>query len=99
MSEFTLTFHPDTVAPLLSSGDDGARILAAAVRRAVRVVQSDGRDIAYAPVVLGDGRGCAMSARRFRGGILVEFDAPGTLLPGRGTVRGTGLPAPRRPSR
>jgi hypothetical protein len=99
MSELTLRFHPDTASPLLASGDDGARLLAAAVRRAVRVVQADGRDIAYAPLVLGDGRGCAMSARRFHGGILVEVDAPGTLLPGRGTVRGTGFPPPRRPSR
>ena len=96
MSEFTFRFHHETAAPLLASGDEGARHLAAAVRRAVLIVQSDGRDIAYAPLLLGDGRGCAMSARRFRGGVLVEVDAPGTLLPGRGTVRGTGFPPPRR---
>jgi hypothetical protein len=38
-------------------------------------------------VVLPNGTGCAMSARGGEGGIIVEIDRPGTVIPGRGVVR------------
>jgi len=96
MSQVTIHIHPETAGPLLAAGEDGARRLAAALRRAVGVYQGHGREVAYAPILLGDGTGCAMSVRGTRSGIVVELDAPGTLLPGRGVVRDV---RPTRPPR
>jgi hypothetical protein len=58
-------------------------------RQAIRIVQACGRRIAYAPVVLSNGTGCAMSAHGGARGLLVEIDRPGTVIPGRGVVRET----------
>ncbi len=88
MAQVTIHIHPETAAPLLEAGEAGARELSAAVRAAVRILQAGGRDVAYAPLVLADGRGCAVSVTPRRFSVVVEIDAPGTLLPGRGLVRG-----------
>jgi hypothetical protein len=89
MWQITIHIHPELAEKLLAEGVDGARAVAAVSRQAMRVVQACGRRIAYAPVVLPNGTGCAMSARGGARGLIVEIDRPGTVIPGRGVVRET----------
>ena len=94
MAQVTIHIHAETAAPLLAAGDKGVRRLSDAVRDALRLLQAGGKDVAYAPLRLADGRGCAVSVTPRRFSVLVEIDAPGTLIPGRGVVTG-----PTRPGR
>jgi hypothetical protein len=87
MSQITIHIHPELARSLLAEGKDGAHAAAAISRQALRIVQVCGWQIAYAPVVLPNGLGCAMSARGGQRGIVVEIDPAGTLIPGRGVVR------------
>ena len=87
MSQITIHFHPELAEKLLADGDAGARAVAALSRQAMRVVQSCGRRIAYAPIALPNGMGCAMSTRGGAGDLVVEIDPPGSTIPGRGVVR------------
>lgn len=87
MSQITIHIHPELAQAILADGAEGARAVAALSRQAIRIVQACGRRIAYAPVVLPNGGGCAMSARGGVSGVVVEIDRPGTIIPGRGVVR------------
>jgi hypothetical protein len=89
MSQITIHFHPELAEKLLADGVEGARAVAALSRQAIRVVQACGRRIAYAPIALPNGTGCAMSARGGGRGLIVEIDPPGTTISGRGVVRET----------
>ncbi len=89
MSQITIHIHPQLAEALLADGVDGARALGAVSRQAIHIVQACGRRIAYAPVILPNGKGCAMSARGGARGLIVEIDQPGTMIPGRGVVRET----------
>jgi hypothetical protein len=89
MSQITIHIHPQLAEKLPADGVDGAGAIAALSRQAIRVVQACGRRIAYAPVVLPNGTGCAMSARGGARGLIVEIDRAGTLIAGRGVVRET----------
>jgi hypothetical protein len=89
MSQITIHFHPVLAEKLLTDGVEGARAVAAPSRQAIRVVQASGRRIAYAPIALPNGTGCAMSAWGGARGLVVEIDAPGTTILGRGVVRET----------
>jgi hypothetical protein len=89
MSQITIHIHPELAEKLLADGVDGARAVAALSRQTIRIVQACGRRIAYAPVVLPNGTGCAMSARGGARGLIVEIDRLGTVIPGRGVVRET----------
>jgi hypothetical protein len=62
MSEITLHFHAKLADRLLADRVEVPRALAIVARQALRVVQASGSHIAYVPVDLSDGRGCAMSA-------------------------------------
>jgi len=86
MSQITIHFHSQLAEKLFADGADGARGIATLSRQALRIVQVCGRRIAYAPVVLPNGTGCAMSARGGARGVIVEIDPPGTAIPGRGVV-------------
>ena len=90
MSQITIHIHPQLAEKVLADGVDGARAVADLSRQAIRVVQACGRRIAYAPIVLPNGTGCAMSARGGARGLVFEIDRPGTVIPGRGVVRETG---------
>jgi hypothetical protein len=57
---------------LLADRVEGPRALAIVARQALRVVQASGSRIAYAPVDLPDGPGCAMSAH---GGVWASSSA------------------------
>jgi hypothetical protein len=96
MSQITIHIHPELARWLLAEGKDGARAVAAISRQALRIVQVCGWHIAYAPVVLPDGTGCAMSARGGMRGLIVEIDPAGTLIPGRGVVRALKTAEPGR---
>jgi hypothetical protein len=87
MSRITIHIHPELAEKLLADGVEGARAVAALSRQAIRVVQACGRRIAYAPIALPNGTGCAMSARGGARGLIVDIDLPGTTIPGRGVVR------------
>jgi len=87
MSQITIHIHSQLAEMLLADGVEGARTLATLSRQAIQVVQQCGRLITYAPVVLPNGMGCAMSARGGARGLIVEIDQPGTMIPGRGIVR------------
>ncbi len=87
MSEITIHFHPKLAEEIFAEGASGARAFAALSRHAIRIVQVCGPRIAYAPVILPNGGGCAMSARRNQRGLILEIDQPGTIIPGRGVVR------------
>jgi len=89
MSQITIHFHPDLAEKLLADGVEGARAVASLSRQAIRVIQDSGRRIAYAPIELPNGKGCAMSARGGANGLIVEIDPPGSTIPGRGVVRDT----------
>lgn len=86
MSQITIHIHPELARSLLAEGQDGARAVAAISRQALRIVQVCGWHIAYAPVVLQNEIGCAMSARGGIRGLVVEIDRAGTMIPGRGVV-------------
>ena len=86
MSEITFHFHGELADRLLADRVEGPRALAIVARQALRAVQASGPRIAYAPVDLPDGRGCAMSAHGGARGVVVTIDAPGTAIPGRGVV-------------
>lgn len=87
MSQITIHIHPHLAERLLADGVEGAHAVASLSRQAIRVVQSCGRRIAYAPILLPNGQGCSMSARGGARGVIVEIDPPGTTIPGRGVVR------------
>jgi hypothetical protein len=87
MSQITIHIHPKLADRLLADGSDGAHAVATLSRQAMRIVQSHGRRIAYAPVLLPTGEGCSMSARGGIRGVVVEIDPPGTAIPGRGVVK------------
>ena len=89
MSQITIHFHPELAEKLLADGVEGARAVASLSRQAIRVIQDSGRRIAYAPIELPNGTGCAMSARGGANGLVVEIDPPGSTIPGRGIVRDT----------
>lgn len=89
MSQITVYIHPQLAEKLLADGVGGGRAAAALLRQAIRIVQVCGSRIAYAPVVLPNGAGCAMSAHAGSRGLILEIDRPGTLIPGRGVVRET----------
>lgn len=80
--------HPELTATLLPAGAAGSRTLGLLARTALSLIQGHGRDIVYAPVYLPDGRGCALSVRTSRNGIVVEIDPPGTTLTRNRVVRG-----------
>lgn len=86
MSQITIHIHEKLAAKLLAEGAEGAKAAASLSRQAIRVVQACGRRIAYAPVLMPDGEGCAMSARGGLRGVIIEIDPPGTLIPGRQVV-------------
>lgn len=86
MSEITFHFHAKLADRLLADRVEGPRALAILARQALRAVQASGPRIAYAPVGLPDGKGCAMSAHGGARGVVVSIDAPGTAIPGRGVV-------------
>jgi hypothetical protein len=79
--------HPDLSRAILDAGADGARALGRLSRQAIAVTQNHGEAIAYAPAILPDGQGCAMSVRQSRTGLIVEIDPPGTALKGIGVVK------------
>jgi hypothetical protein len=87
MSQITIHIHPQLAEKLLADGVGGARAVATLSSQAIRVVQACGHRIAYAPVMLPNGEGCSMSARRGARSVIVEIDPPGTTIPGRGVVR------------
>ena len=97
MPEITIRLHPDLADRILAAGPEGGAQLASLWRQAERAVRSYGRQIAYAPVVLPGGIGCAMSVRSGFRGMVVEVDRPGTLIPGRGVVAERPF-EPRRPA-
>jgi|SRR6516165_3610318 hypothetical protein len=86
MSQITIHIHPQLAQSLLAAGPDGARALGTVSQQAARIVQAFGWHIAYAPVRLPNGSGCAMSVRGGQGGVVVDIDRPGTAIPGRGVV-------------
>ena len=94
MSQITIHIHPQLAEQLLAKGVDGARAVASASRQALRIVQACGWHITYAPVVLPNGEGCAMSARGGQRGIVIEIDRAGTLVAGRGVVRSPRIASP-----
>ena len=81
----SIHIHHEFAEKLLADGVEGARAVAALSRQAIRVVQACG--LAYAPIALPNGTGCAMSARGGARGLIVEIDPSGTTIPGRGVVR------------
>jgi hypothetical protein len=81
MSQITIHIHPELAEKLLADGDQGARALAALSRQAIRVVQACGRRIAYAPIALPNGTGCAMSAWGGARGLVVEIAPPAPRSP------------------
>ena len=89
MSQITIHIHSELAERLLAGGVEGARAVAALSRQAISVVQSSGRRIAYAPVIVPNVGSCAMSARGGARGVVVEIDRLGTAIPGRGVVRDT----------
>jgi hypothetical protein len=89
MSQITIHIHSELAERLLADGVEGARAVAALSRQAISVVQSCGRRIAYAPVVVPNVGSCAMSAHGGARGVVVEIDRLGTAIPGRGVVRDT----------
>jgi hypothetical protein len=86
MSQITIHIHPELAKSILAEGKDGAHAVAAISRQSLRIIQSCGRRITYAPVVLPNGTGCAMSTRGGMRGLFIEIDRPGTSIPGRGVV-------------
>jgi len=86
MSDITIHLHAKLADRLLADRAHGPRALASLARQAIEVVQESGRRIAYAPVALPDGGGCAMSAHGRGGGVVVVIDPPGMAIPGRGVV-------------
>jgi len=86
MSEISIHLHADLADRLLADRVAGPRALASLARQAIEVVQASGRRIAYAPVALPGGGGCAMSAHGGARGVVVIIDPPGTAIPGRGVV-------------
>ena len=96
MSDITIHLHAELADRLLADRVEGPRALAILARQALRVVQASGPRIAYAPVDLPDGPGCAMSAHGGARGVVVTIDPPGTAIPGRGVVIEREREAPRR---
>jgi hypothetical protein len=86
MSEITIRFHPKLADRFLSDGNAGPQAVASLARQAVRVVQGCGRRITYAPLMLPEGAGCAMSCRGGSRGAIIEIDGPGTAIAGGGVV-------------
>ncbi|MGD0763849.1 MAG: hypothetical protein ABR929_11820 [Roseiarcus sp.] len=97
MPEITIRLHPDLADRILAAGSEGGPQIASLWRQAERAVRSYGPRIAYAPAVLPDGTGCAMSVRSGFRGMVVEVDRPGTLIPSRGVVAERPFD-PRRPA-
>jgi len=97
LSKITIHVHPDAVAALSAASRHGT--LHDGLARALALAFGEAADVSYAPLPLPDGGGCAMSARPGPQGTVVEIDAPGTMIPGRGLVRHLGgtvrRPAPR----
>lgn len=86
MTQVVLNIHRDTADVALSSAA-GRERLGRAVAAAISAIPRDGRGIVYAPLDLGGGIACAMSVRPVKGNChVVDVDAPGTLIPGRGIV-------------
>jgi hypothetical protein len=86
MSEITIRFHPKLADRFLADQKGGAQAVALLARQAMRVIQACGRRVTYAPLMLPEGIGCAMSSRGGSRGAIIENDGPGTLIPGRGVV-------------
>jgi hypothetical protein len=99
MSQITIHIHTKLADRLLADGAEGAQAVASLSRQAMRIVQSHGRRIAYAPVTLPTGEGCSMSARGGLRGVVVEIDPPGSAIPGRGVVKDACATSPRERER
>ncbi len=84
MPEITIRLHPDLADRLLAAGRRaGAVEPVAAGGAGGRLARAP---IAYAPAVLPDGIGCAMSVHLGLSGMVLEVDRPGTPIPGRDVV-------------
>lgn len=83
--KITVHIHPITAACVLER-EDGPQRIAGIVGAALGVLRKHGTRVAYAPLAVSGDIACAMSVRRNAGGAVIELDAPGTDLPGRGVV-------------
>ena len=92
------TTAPGSRDRLLAAGPAGGRTLSSCGGRSAARSNRMEHRIAYAPAILPDGLGCAMSVHVGLLGMVVEVDRPGTLIPGRGVVPERDA-APRRARR
>jgi hypothetical protein len=85
----TIYVHADLSRSILDNGAEGAKALGRLSQQAIATVQQYGKNITYAPVILPDGRGCAMSIKpnRSKDRLIVEIDPPGSALERIGVVR------------
>ena len=82
----TIYIHPELSQEIMDSGTEGATALGRLSRQAIITAQTHGKDITYAPLYLPDGRGCAMSVKPKKSGLIVEIDPPGSALKNEGVV-------------
>ena len=87
MSEITIRILPKLAERILADKTTGGQSVASLSSQAIRIVQTHGRRITYAPLLmLPLGIRGAMSARGGHRGAVIEIDGPEAIIPGRGII-------------